>query len=125
MGCKWWKSETPSSILLRKTGVWKEFMSNMKELWDAYQAGTLGGTSSSGCNEEGLPCESTFCENFEQSWITDNTYTSSYTENFESAWFENNNFINQYIENFDTSWFTINNYTNLGDEDFESSDWDE
>jgi len=96
----------------------------MKELWDAYQAGTLGGQSS-GCDEYNLPCESTFCENFEQSWFVDDTYATVYAENFELEWFEDNNFANQYTEDFEASWFTINNYANLGSEDFEGGDWDE
>ena len=95
----------------------------MKELWDAYQAGTLGGEKV--YEEKEPPCDADFCDSFEANWFSLKTYVSQFGETFESTWFTNNIYINEGNEDFELTWFTNNTYVTQGNEDFEAGDWDE
>ena len=99
-------------------------LADLQVFYRKYLDGELGGdTTKEPCEE--VPCESTFCDNFDTGWFSSDIYTLQFNENFEEQWFTNNTFINEYVEGFDTEWFTDNNYIIQNTEDFEGVDWDE
>lgn len=98
-------------------------LEDLQELYKKYLSGDLGGTQPP---QEGEPvCESTFCERFESSWFSLNSYVLQFGEMFEQSWFINNNFVNESEDEFEIGWFTSNSYLNQWLEGFEGADWDE
>ena len=113
------------NVNLNKSNTWsycrKQVYIDLQNLYKKYLAGELGGTQQP--LQQPPECESTFCDNFETSWFSLNTYVSQFSETFESTWFTCNSYINEYKDEFDTQWFTNNTYTSQWDEDFEGVDW--
>ena len=115
------------NVNLNKSNTWsyyhKQVYIDLQNLYKKYLAGELGGTQR--LPQQPPECESTFCDNFETSWFSLNTYVSQFSETFEQQWFTNNNFVNKYDDSFEGGWFMFNDYLGQWFEGFEGEDWNE